>query len=610
MPTVQERRERVVVTGGAGFIGSHVVDALLEGNASEVTVVDNLARGRPENLAARERDPRLNVVRADIRDLDEMRRAFRGATRIFHLAAQSTVMGAAADIDYTFSTNVIGTYNVLKAAAEQGARRVIFTSSREVYGEPVSLPVDESHPLFSINSYGASKVAGEALCRAFARERGLETIVLRLANVYGARDFGRVIPHWIEQARDGRDVVVYGGDQVIDFIWVGDVARALVRAADVGIPLPPINIASGTGTKILDLARRITQLSGSGAEIRVVPRWSIEVMRFVGSTDRMSQLLGVAPAPDSVVSSCRHDSHGGWRGCVTRAPRVLVVVGTDTTRDTTSGPRRDYAASAELLGATILDQRSTQRSLAARMIRSIVGPIPAQAWLAYRRRGEYDAIVTDGEHLGIPLALLLRLSRSAVRHVTIGHRLSAGKKRVFFSLLECTAASTGSPCDSRPHEYDLAVRTLGIEPCRLSLTPYQVDTTFWAPREAPAERLVVSAGLEHRDDATLFRAVNGLDAQVVVGASSNWSRHVFADIPRPANVRVDSFDYTSLRDLYARAALVVVPLTDIDNQAGVTTILEAMAMGKPVVADPVAWPDRRRRGPTASASRRPAAAAA
>jgi len=295
---VQERRDRVVVTGGAGFIGSHVVDALLRGNAAEVTVIDNFARGRPENLAAHEGNTRLSLVRADIRDLDGMRTAFRGATLVYHLAAQSTVMGANADRNYTFSTNVVGTYNVLTAAAEQGARRVVFTSTREVYGEPVSLPVDESHPLFSINFYGASKVAGEALCRAFAREHELETTVLRLADVYGARDFGRMIPDWIDQAREGGDLVVERGEQIIDFIWVGDVARAIIRAAEAEMPLPPINVASGTGTKILDLARRIAHISGSGAEIRVVPRRSIEVMRFIGSTDRMAQLLGVAPAPD------------------------------------------------------------------------------------------------------------------------------------------------------------------------------------------------------------------------------------------------------------------------------------------------------------------------
>lgn len=289
---------RVVVTGGAGFIGSHLVDALLSETPAEVTVVDNFRRGRTQNMARHHGDPRVRVVSADIRDGAEMHRAIRGAMCVFHLAAQSTVMGAAADVDYTFSTNVVGTYNVLKAAASERVRRVIFTSSREVYGEPVSLPVDESHPLFSINSYGASKVAGEALCRAFSRERGLEISVLRLANVYGARDFGRVIPHWIEEAREGRDLVVYGGEQVIDFIWVGDVVRALLAAATVEGSLPPINVASGTGTKILDLARRIAHLSSSGAEIRVEPRRSIEVMRFVANTDRMSHLLAVDPPAD------------------------------------------------------------------------------------------------------------------------------------------------------------------------------------------------------------------------------------------------------------------------------------------------------------------------
>jgi UDP-glucose 4-epimerase len=295
---VQQRGEPVVITGGAGFIGSHLVDLLLKQGGNHVTVVDNFRRGRRGNLSTWQGNDRLAVHDADVRDLDAMRRALRGAGVVYHLAAQATVMGAAGDIDYTFATNVIGTYNVLKAAAEAGARRFVFASSREVYGEPVSLPVDESHPLFSINSYGASKVAGEALCRAFARECGLGTSVLRLANVYGERDFGRVIPHWIQQARGGGDLTVYGGEQVIDFIWVGDVAQALVRAAAAEIPLPPINIASGTGTKILDLARRIGQLTGSTGQIRILPRRSIEVSRFIGSNDRMAQLLGVIPVPD------------------------------------------------------------------------------------------------------------------------------------------------------------------------------------------------------------------------------------------------------------------------------------------------------------------------
>jgi UDP-glucose 4-epimerase len=298
---VHDAHDRVVVTGGAGFIGSHLVDAILASGQGSVTVLDNLHRGRIENLAKWRADPRLTVTIGDVRDFDTVSSAMDGATLVYHLAAQSTVMGAAKEPDYAFGSNVIGTYNVLKASARHGVRRVVFSSSREVYGEPVSLPVDESHPLFSINTYGATKVAGEALCRAFVREYGLDTTVLRLANVYGERDFGRVIPHWIAQARTGGDLIVYGGEQILDFIWVGDVTQALMGAASAGVPLPPINVANGTGTKILDLARRVMHLAGSPGEVHVVPRRSIEVTRFIGSTDRMSQFLGVAPATDPLA---------------------------------------------------------------------------------------------------------------------------------------------------------------------------------------------------------------------------------------------------------------------------------------------------------------------
>lgn len=267
---------------------------------------------------------------------------------------------------------------------------------------------------------------------------------------------------------------------------------------------------------------------------------------------------------------------------MTPAARVLVTVGADASREAATGPRRDYAVLAGLLEGTILDRTGIDHSFVARMIRSTIGAAPAQAWLAFRRRHDYDAIVTDGEHIGIPLALLLRFTRSKVRHVTIGHRLSARKKRSFFRLLGVHRRIDRIVLHSR-QQYDVAVRDLGIESHRLSLIPYQVDTSFWSPRAVLTERLVVSAGLEHRDYATLFRAVDGLDAQVEIGAASNWSRHAFAAITPPSNVRVARFDYSSLRALYARAALVVVPLADVDNQAGVTTILEAMAMGKPVV---------------------------
>src|SRR5262245_41261589 len=191
---------RIVVTGAAGVIVSHVIDRLITDRVGEVVGFDNFSRGRLDNLAHLSHEPRFELIEGDVRDSAAVRALLRGASVVYHLAAQSTVMGGVRDMAYTFETNVGGTFNVLRAAAEHGVARVVFASSREVYGEPIALPVDEESPLLPINSYGASKVAGEAYCRAFRREFGVQTVVLRLANVYGKRDIGRVIPLWLEQA--------------------------------------------------------------------------------------------------------------------------------------------------------------------------------------------------------------------------------------------------------------------------------------------------------------------------------------------------------------------------------------------------------------------------
>src|SRR5215471_2362503 len=214
---MHQRIDKVVVTGGAGFIGSHLVDRLLADTQSEVVILDNLHRGRLTNLAQHADSPRLSIIQGDIRDFDIVAQTLRGADVVYHLAAQSTVMGAVDDLDYSFGTNVIGTFNVLKAASRESVQRVVFASSREVYGEPIELPVDEGQPLLAINFYGASKVMGEAYCRAFRRANGLDTVILRLSNAYGPRDYGRVIPLWIEQALRGEDLELYGGKQVLDF---------------------------------------------------------------------------------------------------------------------------------------------------------------------------------------------------------------------------------------------------------------------------------------------------------------------------------------------------------------------------------------------------------
>jgi UDP-glucose 4-epimerase len=299
---MHQRTDKVVVTGGAGFIGSHLVDRLLADTHSDVVVLDNLHRGRLTNLAQHTDSPRLSIIQGDIRNADVVADTVRGADVVYHLAAQSTVMGAVDDLDYSFSTNVVGTFNVLRESARASVRRVVFASSREVYGEPIELPVDEGQPLLAINFYGASKVMGEAYCRAFRRANGLNSVILRLANVYGPRDFGRVIPLWVDQALNGEDLCVYGGKQVLDFVWVGQIVEALIRTAELEGPMPPINIGSGTGTRIVDLARRIRLLSGSHSQIQLVAARPVEVVQYVARIDRMRQLLRLEPTSDPLAN--------------------------------------------------------------------------------------------------------------------------------------------------------------------------------------------------------------------------------------------------------------------------------------------------------------------
>jgi glycosyltransferase involved in cell wall biosynthesis len=267
--------------------------------------------------------------------------------------------------------------------------------------------------------------------------------------------------------------------------------------------------------------------------------------------------------------------------------RTLFVVSATLPagQNTTNGPRKDYLVAADALHAALLDRSKIGRaSRLTRLLARVSVPL-AQAWLAFQQRDRYDVFLTDGEHLGIPLALLLKIARARNVHVTIGHRITAGKKRPFFRWLRVHTHLSRIVLHAR-RQFDLAQTELGIPAERLALVPYQVDTQFWRPLPGvDEEHLICSAGLEFRDYPTLERSVEGLRARVIIGAASNWSkrRNTATGPNHPANVEVDRFDYPALRELYARSAVVVVPLDDIDFQAGVTTILEAMAMAKPVI---------------------------
>ncbi len=291
---------RVLVTGGAGFLGSHLVDALV-GRGDDVVVLDNLSRGSLQHLEGHLSAGAVAMLTGDVRDYEAVLHATDGVEAVFHLAAQSNVMGAMQDPDYSLTTNVLGTYNVLKAASIAKTRRVVFSSSREVYGEPKSLPVAEAAATLPKSFYGASKVAGEAYCRAWRRAGGLECQILRFANLYGPRDRDRVIPLWMSHARAGEPLQMYGGEQVLDFLWVGHAVSALLAAAQCP-EQGPINVGSGAGTRLSDLAQRILQLTGSRSTLQLLPARDVEVVRFVAEISRMRSILALEPDADPLAS--------------------------------------------------------------------------------------------------------------------------------------------------------------------------------------------------------------------------------------------------------------------------------------------------------------------
>lgn len=287
---------RILVTGGAGFIGHHLVGSLVEAGY-EVRVMDNLHRGsfeRPKLIGA-------ELVRADVRDPSECVRAVAGCDAVVHLAAQSNVVGSETSPQYTFETNVGGTWNIARACAESEVRTLVFASSREVYGDPATLPVREVASLSPKNLYGASKVAGEALLSGGSA--GTTSVrVLRLANVIGPGDSGRVLPNWLAAARHDQPLTVFGGDQVLDFVPMEVVVRAIRKAIGLGEWDGPVNVGSGRGVRLLDLANSIVRLyPDSTGGIDRMPARPVEVTRFVADVGRMRERLGIEPPTDPLA---------------------------------------------------------------------------------------------------------------------------------------------------------------------------------------------------------------------------------------------------------------------------------------------------------------------
>jgi glycosyltransferase involved in cell wall biosynthesis len=254
-------------------------------------------------------------------------------------------------------------------------------------------------------------------------------------------------------------------------------------------------------------------------------------------------------------------------------------------------PRADYRVIAAELGADVVDV-DTALAATGRVGRALrrLGAGPLLAWYCFRRRRDYDVLLTDGEQVGIPLALLTRVfgrgGHDRAAHVMIVHILSVPKKA---ALMRATriAGQIDRYVVYCTKQAEFARERLGVPADRVVVSTFMVDTAFFAPDQVSTapRRMICSAGLERRDYPTLMDAVDGLDVDVVIAAASPWSKQADSSSgrPLPANVEIRKLSLFELRELYAESAFVVMPLVDVDFQAGITTILEAMAMGRGVV---------------------------
>jgi len=290
---------RMLITGGAGLIGSHIADLLVDEGVAEIVVLDNFSRGRRENLAAAQASGRVTLVTGDIRDRALVERVMQGIDTVFHMAALR-ITQCADEPRLAIDVLVNGTFNVFEAAVNARVRKVIAASSASVYGLAEQFPTAEDHhPYDNRTLYGSAKLFNEGLLRMFHDQHGLDYVVLRYFNVYGPRmdthgAYTEVLIRWMERIRSGQPPAIFGdGTQTMDFVHVADIARANVLAAQAAVTDRVYNIGSGIETSLNDLARHLLAVMGSPATVEYGPARKVNpVSRRLADTRRAQQDLG------------------------------------------------------------------------------------------------------------------------------------------------------------------------------------------------------------------------------------------------------------------------------------------------------------------------------
>jgi UDP-glucose 4-epimerase len=296
---------RVLITGGAGFIGSHIADALIDERVDEIIVLDNLVRGREENLDEARSRGNITFVEGSICDRDLVRRCMQGVDYVYHEAALR-ITHCAAEPREAHAVMFDGAFNVFEAAVEAGVKKLVAASSASVYGEPSYLPIDEDHPYSNRTLYGAGKIANEHVLRSLNDMHGLPYLALRYFNAYGPRMdihgvYTEVMIRWMDRIDQGLPPLIFGdGLQSMDFVYVKDIARANIAAMKSDASDEALNVASGTQTTLNELSEMLCEIMGR-PDLRAEHREERKVnpvRHRLASTARARERMGFSTTVD------------------------------------------------------------------------------------------------------------------------------------------------------------------------------------------------------------------------------------------------------------------------------------------------------------------------
>lgn len=299
-----------MVIGGAGLVGSKIVDQLTREPVSEIIVYDNFVRGTRKNLAEAIKSPKVNIIEASMTDRETLRKEMDGIDGVFLLA--SLWLGECVhNPRKAWDVNVMGTWNVVEACRDLGVERVVYSSSASVYGNALSTPMTEEHPFKNRTTYGATKIANEQMFRAIYEQDGLPYVGYRYMNIYGPRmdyegTYVSVIMKALDRIFAGQSPIIFGdGSQMYDFIYVEDVAEANILGMKADCADEFFNIGMGIGTTINELVEMLLELTGSSLKPEYHPQTQSFVTQRIGSTEKAERLLGFK-AKTPLLEGLRH----------------------------------------------------------------------------------------------------------------------------------------------------------------------------------------------------------------------------------------------------------------------------------------------------------------